>query len=448
MRIAIVGAGIAGLTCAHLLHPEHEITVFEADDAPRRPHAHSRRSRPTRRPARGHRVHRLQRPQLPRLRAPARAPRRGEPGLDMSFSVSDGRGEFEYNGASANGLFARRSSVLRPSFHRMVRDLMRFNREAPALVGLNGSGPTLLDFLDEGGYSREFVERLIVPQASAVWSADPRDLRHFPASLLAEFFDNHGMFGLSGRPQLAHRARRLDALRRSAHRAAWASGCGWARRSRAWSASPGHVEVTPAGGSGSRRFDEVILAGPLRPVAGACWPTQPGRGRAARRDPLPAQRRRPAHRRLAAAAPPARLGELELPPPGRARRADHCHLPHEPPPVARRRARVLRHAEPREAIDPAQVIERARVRPPRVHARRPGGAAALARDQRRAPHALLRRVLGLRLPRGRGAERRARVRELRGEAVRAVRGLGAPPPLRRRAAQLPLPALHDADARG
>ena len=119
---------------------------------------------------------------------------------DMGFSVSDDRGEFEYNGASANGLFARRSSLLRPSFHRMVRDLLRFNREAPALIGLNGSGPTLLEFLEDGGYSREFVERLIVPQASAVWSADPHDLRHFPASVLAEFFDNHGMFGFRGRP--------------------------------------------------------------------------------------------------------------------------------------------------------------------------------------------------------------------------------------------------------
>ena len=101
----------------------------------------------------------------------------------------------------------------------MVRDLLRFNREAPALIGLNGSGPTLLDFLEDGGYSREFVERLIVPQASAVWSADPHDLRHFPASVLAEFFDNHGMFGFRGRPQLARRGRRLVALRRAADRA-------------------------------------------------------------------------------------------------------------------------------------------------------------------------------------------------------------------------------------
>ena len=85
----------------------------------------------------------------------------------------------------------------------MVRDLLRFNREAPALVGLNGSGPSLGEFLDEGGYSRVFVDRLLVPQASAVWSADPASMWEFPASLLAEFFANHGMFGFTGRPALA-----------------------------------------------------------------------------------------------------------------------------------------------------------------------------------------------------------------------------------------------------
>jgi predicted NAD/FAD-binding protein len=200
MRIAVVGAGIAGLTSAHLLAPEHELVVFEADD---RPGGHTRTvavetSEGVDRIDTGFIVYNDRTyPGFECLLA--RLGVETQPS-EMSFSVSDGAGGFEYNGASANGLFARRSSLLRPSFHRMVRDLLRFNREAPALIGLNGSGPTLLDFLDEGGYSREFVDRLIVPQATAVWSADPRELRSFPAALLAEFFDNHGMFGLRGRP--------------------------------------------------------------------------------------------------------------------------------------------------------------------------------------------------------------------------------------------------------
>ncbi len=119
----------------------------------------------------------------------------------MSFSVSDEAGRFEYSSSGANGLFARRRHLVDPSFYRMIRDLLRFNTELRGLVGANGSGPTVGRMLDEGGYSREFVERLIVPQISAVWSADPGQMESFPASFLAEFFDNHGVLDLTGRPK-------------------------------------------------------------------------------------------------------------------------------------------------------------------------------------------------------------------------------------------------------
>jgi predicted NAD/FAD-binding protein len=258
MRIAIVGSGIAGLTCAHLLHPRHEIVVFEAED---RPGGHSRTIAVEHEQGVDHVdtgfvvYNERNYPGFARLLE--RLGVATQPS-EMSFSVSDGKGGFEYNGASPNGLYARRSSLLRPSFHRMVRDLLRFNREAPALIGLNGSGPTLMEFLDRRRYSPEFVERLIVPQAAAVWSADPRQLGTFPASLLAEFFDNHGMFGFADRPSwrtvTGGSARYVERLTEPL-------------RDRLRLSSPvvrierfeDRVEVTPAGAA-PERFDEVVVA--------------------------------------------------------------------------------------------------------------------------------------------------------------------------------------------
>ncbi|MBN1529138.1 MAG: FAD-dependent oxidoreductase [Thermoleophilaceae bacterium] len=256
MRIAVVGAGVSGLVCAHLLRGEHEVTVFEANDYAGG-HTHTVRvdtADETHHVDTGFIVHNDRNyPHFVRLLESVGVATQPAP---MSFSVSDGRGGIEYNGSSANGLFANRANLVSPRFHRMVLDLLRFNREAPALIGLNGSGPTLGEFLDEGGYSRAFIERLIVPQASAVWSADPAAMWEFPASFLAEFFDNHGMFGFSGRPQwravTGGSARYVERLTE-----------GYGLRLSA----PVHrverfddfVEVTPAG-SQPLRFDEVVLA--------------------------------------------------------------------------------------------------------------------------------------------------------------------------------------------
>ncbi len=258
MRIAIVGAGISGLVCAHLLHEQHELTVFEANDYAGG-HTHTVRvdtADETHHVDTGFIVHNDRNyPRFERLLESVGVATQSAP---MSFSVSDARGDLEYNGSSANGLFANRANLVSPSFHRMVRDLLRFNREAPALVGLNGAGPSLGEFLDEGGYSQVFVDRLLVPQASAVWSADPASMWEFPASLLAEFFANHGMFGFTGRPAwravTGGSARYVERLTRDfAHSLRLSTPVTRIER------LDDRVEVTPSGGE-PMSFDEVILA--------------------------------------------------------------------------------------------------------------------------------------------------------------------------------------------
>jgi uncharacterized protein len=258
MRVAVIGAGVSGLVCAHLLREEHQVTVFEANDYAGG-HTHTVRvdtADETHHVDTGFIVHNDRNyPHFIRLLESVGVATQPAP---MSFSVSDGSGGLEYNGASANGLFANRANLVRPSFHRMILDLLRFNREAPALVGLNGSGPSLGQFLDEGGYSRAFVERLIVPQASAVWSADPASMWEFPASLLAEFFANHGMFGFSDRPQwrtvAGGSARYVERLTRDFEESLLLSAP--VRRVERFD---DFVEVTPEGAE-PLRFDEVVLA--------------------------------------------------------------------------------------------------------------------------------------------------------------------------------------------
>jgi predicted NAD/FAD-binding protein len=119
---------------------------------------------------------------------------------DMSFGVGDERGDFEYASTSPNGLFAKRSHLASRSFHRMVLDVRRFQREARVLLD-SDEDPSLAQWLEDRRFSKAFVDRLIVPQAAAVWSASPDRMWTFPARFLVQFFDNHGMLDLKERPE-------------------------------------------------------------------------------------------------------------------------------------------------------------------------------------------------------------------------------------------------------
>jgi uncharacterized protein len=257
-RVAVVGAGVSGLVAAAELDSAgHEVHVFEAG-------AHAGGHTNTIDVSTGAGTLSVDtgfivynEPNYPNFtRMLAELGVESRP-TDMSFSVSDGHGGFEWATRSARSLFAAPGHALDPRFARMLLDIGRFNREARKLIGLRGKGPSLRRFLTDGGYSDYFVERMLVPQVAAIWSADPEQLWSFPASFLAEFFDNHGVLQLRGRPRWrtvkGGSRRYVEALI-----APFADRVHLRRPVRHVLRSADHVTVGL--GDADERFDEVVLA--------------------------------------------------------------------------------------------------------------------------------------------------------------------------------------------
>jgi predicted NAD/FAD-binding protein len=203
VRVAVVGSGVSGLTSAYLLHRSHEVTLFEQDD---RPGGHTNtvtvdigdRSQPV---DTGFIVYNDRTypgfiALLDHLGVPTRA-------SEMSFSVTDERTGLEWRGTSPSTVFAQRRNLARPAFHRMLVDVVRFNRAARRLVAAGDADPalTLGRFVAEGGWSPRFVDWYLVPLGSAIWSADPASFADIPAATFARFFDNHGLLRLGDQPR-------------------------------------------------------------------------------------------------------------------------------------------------------------------------------------------------------------------------------------------------------
>lgn len=202
MRVAIVGSGVSGLVCAHLLHPAHEVTLFEADDRAGG-HAHTVTTRidgVTHQVDTGFIVYNERNyPILTRLFAELGVVTRPS---DMSFAMASDEEDVEWCGSSLRAIFAQRRNLVRPAFLRMLADIVRFNRSAQQLLREpENLGYTLEDFLEAGRYSTQFKEWYLVPMGAAIWSADPSDFVKFPAAAFIRFFDNHGLLGIRDRPQ-------------------------------------------------------------------------------------------------------------------------------------------------------------------------------------------------------------------------------------------------------
>ncbi len=200
-KIAVIGTGIAGNVVARTLHGDHDITVFEANDyVGGHTHTHdiecggARYAIDTGFIVFNHRTY-------PHFRRLLRELDVAEQASDMSFSVKCERSDLEYNGADLNTLFAQRRNLVSPRFHRMLRDILRFNREAPGLLLTDDDTLTLGQYLSRRGYGRMFIDKYLLPMGAAVWSTDPAGIRDFPARYFVRFFHNHGLLSVNDHPQ-------------------------------------------------------------------------------------------------------------------------------------------------------------------------------------------------------------------------------------------------------
>ncbi len=201
MRVAIIGTGVSGLVVSHMLYGEHDITLFEASDYVG---GHVKTLPVVLTSGQwavdtGFIVYNERNyPNFSKLLAKLGV--ETQPST-MSFSVRCDRTGVEYNGSTLRQLFVQKRNLFRPSFYRMLREILRFNREASATTKQRQETGTLGEYLEAGRYSREFVQQYLVPMGSAIWSIPSNRVLEMPVDFFIRFFDNHGMLTINERPE-------------------------------------------------------------------------------------------------------------------------------------------------------------------------------------------------------------------------------------------------------
>jgi len=259
MRIAVVGSGISGLATAWLLAERHAVTLFEAAA---RPGGHTNTVEVTIDGV-SHGVDTgflvFNERTYPNLVALFRELKVPTATSEMSFSLSLEAPHIEWAGSSLDTLFAQRRNLLRPAFLRMLRDILRFNREAAQAAQTSES---LGAFLARGGYGAEFRDWYLLPMAAAIWSCPTRTMLEYPFASFARFFRNHGLLQLADRPQwltVAGGARQyVDRLLARLRDVRLATRVLRARRD-ASGVTLDFVHSAPGLPRGSERFDALVL---------------------------------------------------------------------------------------------------------------------------------------------------------------------------------------------
>ncbi|MEO6005590.1 MAG: FAD-dependent oxidoreductase [Opitutus sp.] len=202
-KLAIVGTGITGLGCAHFLHRDFDITLFDGgahvgghtNTVTVEEHVTPEEVRPVPIDTGFMVFNHVTYPLLSRLFSELNVPTKPAP---MSFSVRNVETKLEFCGSSLNHLFAQRRNLVRPRFWRMLATIQRFNHEAVAALNEPAAeNETLAEYVRRRGYSDDFFNLYLIPMSSAVWSTPPAQMLAFPATTLLRFFHNHGFLGLN-----------------------------------------------------------------------------------------------------------------------------------------------------------------------------------------------------------------------------------------------------------
>jgi predicted NAD/FAD-binding protein len=259
LSVAVVGAGVAGLSAAWLLSEKHDVTLFEADP---RLGGHANTAE-----APGHQgpvpvdtgfivYNEANYPNFTALLAHLGVP---SVNADMSLSVSLDDGDFEYSSYGALGVFAQKRNLFSARFWGMLRDITRFYRHAPKdLASLETPLTSLEAYLEEKGYCQAFRDDHLLPQAAAIWSTPLKEIGQYPAAALIRFFLNHGMMSIFGRGlwrtvrggSREYVEKLTEAFRGEVRKGVRVAGV---RR------DANGAEVRLAGG-GRERFDQVVIA--------------------------------------------------------------------------------------------------------------------------------------------------------------------------------------------
>ncbi len=201
MKIAVVGAGIAGMVSAHLLSKQHEVVLFESES---RLGGHTH----TVDVAVAERSYAIDTgfivfneatyPNFIRLLNQLGV--QSQP-TQMSFSVSCEKTGLEYAGTNLNTFFAQRRNLLRPAHYRFLLEILRFNKSASSILHAGNNDISLGDWLASEGYSEALNRDYLLPMCAAIWSGSLADAAAFPARHFIEFFNNHGLLQIDDRPQ-------------------------------------------------------------------------------------------------------------------------------------------------------------------------------------------------------------------------------------------------------